>query len=74
MCTSARGIPSCQVFIQAYLARTSFGQSTGVLIVNTAATTIVDILGLYRNNGKEHGNYYTRLGDIGIMEKNMETA
>ena len=28
---------------------------------------------LYRDNGKEHGNYYVvYCGYIGIMEKNME--
>ena len=29
------------------------------------------ILGLYRDNGKENGNYYR--GYIGIMENKMET-
>ena len=29
----------------------------------------------YRDDGKEHGNYYTvYLGYIGIMEKNLETT
>ena len=40
------------------------------------------ILGLYRENGKEHGNYFMVyigiiryiLGYMGIMEKNMETT
>ena len=34
------------------------------------------ILGLYEDNGKEHGNYHSILGlyYIGIMEKKMETA
>ena len=27
------------------------------------------ILGLYRDNGKENGNYYITWGNIGIMEK-----
>ena len=29
---------------------------------------------LYRENGKEHRNYYSTVGYIGIMEKKMETA
>ena len=30
---------------------------------------------IYRDNGKEHGNYYSIYrGYIGIMEKNMETT
>ena len=39
-----------------------------------------DILGLYRDNGKQNGNYYNRVnigicwGFIGIMEKEMETT
>ena len=42
------------------------------------------LLGLYRDNGKENGNYYSglhrvqgplsRYGDTGMMEKKMETA
>ena len=37
------------------------------------------MLGLYWDNGKEHGNYYmgvcrVRWGYIGIMEKKMETT
>ena len=31
-------------------------------------------MGLYWDNGKEHGNYYSTLGlYIGIMENKMET-
>ena len=33
------------------------------------------MLGLYRDNGKENGNYYiVYQGYIGIMEKKMETT
>ena len=36
------------------------------------------ILGLSRDNGKENGNYYILtgqiLGNLGIMEKKMETT
>ena len=31
-------------------------------------------IGLHWDNGKEHGNYYSILGYIGVMEKKMETT
>ena len=41
----------------------------------TMETTIYSILGSYRDNGKENGNYYTSCwGHIGIMEKKAETT
>ena len=41
--------------------------------------TSTAILGLYRDNGKEHGNYYSIIGNnmgfyIELMEKSMETT
>ena len=32
------------------------------------------IMGLYRDNGKENGNYYIIMGFIGIMKKRRETT
>ena len=34
-----------------------------------------DVQGMYRDNGKGNGNYYSILGgSIGILEKKMETT
>ena len=45
-----------------------------------SAQHIVSILGLYRGNGEENGNYHNRdyigvlyWGYIGVMERKMET-
>ena len=35
--------------------------------------TTIAYWGLYGINGKENGNYYSKLGFMGLMKKKMET-
>ena len=58
-------------------------ETTVVFFLHNAALTtrahigvvVYSILGIYWDNGKENGNYYSMSGIyIGIMEKKMETT